>query len=187
MRVLPNFEQYWNLARRIKAATKMDSLKVEERADETRIRISGILNGTSVEILRQVWQRSMSDSFWRHFSVDLSELTGYDAAGELLLRQLHNWGSLFSAPTPLALQFLREISRPVRNLVASNYRVSDEMPIHDGWTDDLLDHVSMSNSLMRLSAQCNLFVDNRSASPSMRKRPAGARSSGATFRKAAAS
>jgi ABC-type transporter Mla MlaB component len=165
----------------------MDSLQLEERADEVRVRISGALNGTSVEVLHRVWQRFMSDTFWRRFNVDLSGLTGYDAAGESLLQQLYNWGAIFCAPTPRALQFLQEISRPVKSLIGSNYGLSGKSVTYDRPSDDLLDHVSMTNSLMRLSAQCNSFVESKPSGLPMRKKPARAKVDGEIFRKAAAS
>ena len=90
----------------------MDTLDIRDGADEVRVEISGSLSDSTVEELFQAWQRSMSHVFWRRFVVNLSGLTGYDAAGHALLHQMHNFGVIFAAATAESLHYLDEISRP---------------------------------------------------------------------------
>ena len=59
----------------------MGTLDIRDGADEVRVAICGNLTDSRVEELFQAWQRSMSHIFWRRFVVNLSDLTGYDAAG----------------------------------------------------------------------------------------------------------
>jgi hypothetical protein len=113
---------------------QIDALDVRDGADEVRVEISGSLSGSAVEELFQAWQQSMSHVFWRRFVVNLSSLTGYDAAGHALLHQMHNFGVIFAAATAESLHYLDEISRPtaVVDVTAPAPRRSVEraMPAH---------------------------------------------------------
>jgi hypothetical protein len=74
----------------------------------------------------------MSHVFWRRFVVNLSGLTGYDAAGHALLHQMHKFGVIFSAATAESLHYLDEISRPAVDITAPILRrgVERAMPVH---------------------------------------------------------
>lgn len=110
----------------------MDILDIRDGADEVRVEISGSLSGSAVEELFQAWQRSMSHVFWRRFVVNLSGMTGYDAAGHALLHQMHNFGVVFAAATADSLRYLDEISRPTSaaDLPAPRRGVERAMPGH---------------------------------------------------------
>lgn len=113
----------------------MGTLDIRDGADEVRVAICGNLTDSRVEELFQAWQRSMSHIFWRRFVVNLSDLTGYDAAGHALLHQMHDSGVVFAAATPQSLHYLDEISRPTSvavDIAAQVPRrgVERAMPVH---------------------------------------------------------
>ncbi|HXR77469.1 MAG TPA: hypothetical protein VN737_15925 [Bryobacteraceae bacterium] len=110
----------------------MDILDIRDGADEVRVEICGRLSDSAVENLFQAWQRSMSHVFWRRFVVNLSGLTGYDAAGHALLHQMHKFGVIFAAATAESLHYLDEISRPAVDVTAPILRrgVERAMPVH---------------------------------------------------------
>lgn len=92
----------------------MATLKIHDGADEFRIEIAGRLAGESVEEIQVSWQNALAVPALRRFTVDISRLSGYDAAGRRLLREMHRHGTQFAAATPLSLVFLGEISTPLR-------------------------------------------------------------------------
>lgn len=93
----------------------MPVIKILDRADEFRIQIVGRLEGGSVADVSQAWHDAMSVSAPRRCIVDISRLSGYDAAGLKLLRHMHHHGTQIAAATPLSLVFLNEISMPRRH------------------------------------------------------------------------
>ena len=92
----------------------MATLKIYDRADEFRIEIAGRFGGDAVEEVRSNWRDALLETSLRRFTVDISRLSGYDAAGRKLLSEMYRHGAQIAAGTPLALVFLNEISAPVR-------------------------------------------------------------------------
>ncbi len=92
----------------------MPTIKIFDRADEFRIQIVGRLEGQSVANASQAWCAEMEAPAPRKCIVDISRLSGYDAAGLKLLRKMHLHGTQIAAATPLSLVFLNEISAPRR-------------------------------------------------------------------------
>lgn len=90
----------------------MAVIKVTDEAHQFRIDIEGRLNGEQVSEVRSYWQTALNAVSWRKFTVDISQLTGYDRAGSQLLREMHTHGAYVAARTASALVFLREISNP---------------------------------------------------------------------------
>ncbi len=88
----------------------MAVIKVTDEANQFRIDIEGRLNGKEVSEVRSYWQSALNAVSWRKFTVDISQLTGYDRAGSQLLREMHTHGAYVAARTAGALVFLREIS-----------------------------------------------------------------------------
>lgn len=92
----------------------MATFKIQDRAQEFRIEIVGRFAGGCVEEVRTAWQNALRGAVQRQMTVDLTGLSGYDAVGRKLLRDMHQHGTQFAAGTPDALVFLQEISTPVR-------------------------------------------------------------------------
>jgi ABC-type transporter Mla MlaB component len=88
----------------------MDILRIQEKAEEVRVEIEGILRDDLVVQLMSAWQECQSRMFWRRFAVDISKLEGYDDAGRALLHDMYRCGTLFSAGTPSALEHLQRIA-----------------------------------------------------------------------------
>jgi hypothetical protein len=88
----------------------METLQVKDGSDEVRIEICGTLTGNFVTQLREVWETSQSNQFWRRFVVDISALAGYDSEGHELLHCLQRHGAVFAAGTPRSLEYLEEIT-----------------------------------------------------------------------------
>jgi hypothetical protein len=77
----------------------------------------GKFAGETVHEVSSVWRNALLESVPRHFTVDISRLSGYDAEGRKLLREMCHRGTMLSAKTPLSLVFLSEISTaPQRRL-----------------------------------------------------------------------
>ena len=96
----------------------MPVIKTQDRADEFRISIQGRLAGESVRDVERIWSAALAENLPRNIRVDISLLTGYDAAGGKLLRDLSQHGTDFSAGTPGSLVFLAEITAPRRKAMA---------------------------------------------------------------------
>ena len=92
----------------------MATVRVHDRADEFRIELVGWFSGDSVAEINEAWKKALKETGPRQFTVDISELSGYDAAGRLLLHDMHKHGTQIAAGTPQSLVFLSEISAPVR-------------------------------------------------------------------------
>lgn len=90
----------------------MAKLHVTDEAHLFRIVIEGRFAGEPVERVRQCWNTVMTEGSMRRFTVDISQLTGYDHAGCRLLREMYNHGCYLSARTPRALVFLNEVAGP---------------------------------------------------------------------------
>lgn len=88
--------------------------KIHDRAHEFRVELVGRFAGASIEELRTAWQEALRETALRHFTIDINGLSGYEANGRKLLREMYHHGMQFAAGTPEALVFLREISAPVR-------------------------------------------------------------------------
>jgi hypothetical protein len=102
------------------------TIKIHDRADQLRVEIVGKFAGDTVREVECVWRNALLESVPRHFTVDISRLSGYDAEGRKLLRDMCHRGTLLSAKTPLSLVFLSEISTaPQRRLaVVGESRIS---------------------------------------------------------------
>jgi hypothetical protein len=87
-------------------------LHVTDEANLFRAEIEGRFSGEIVERVRGYWQSVMAEGCVRRFTVDISQLTGYDAAGRRLLRDMYKHGVYLSARTPRSLVFLDEIAEP---------------------------------------------------------------------------
>jgi hypothetical protein len=93
----------------------MAKIRVYDRADEFRFEILGKFAGGCVDDVAAEWTAALPESFHRKFTVDISGMTGYDAAGRKLLRTMHQHGTQFACATPLSLTFFSEISAPFKN------------------------------------------------------------------------
>ncbi|MGH9584606.1 MAG: hypothetical protein ACRD4O_16925 [Bryobacteraceae bacterium] len=104
----------------------MATIKIHDRADQLRVEIVGKFAGETVREVLSVWTNALLESVPRHFTVDISRLSGYDAEGRKLLRDMCQRGTLIAAKTPLSLVFLSEISSsPQRRLaVVSESRIA---------------------------------------------------------------
>jgi hypothetical protein len=86
------------------------TLKIRDWADEFRIEIIGRFAGTSTTEAANEWRRALNEGSSRRVVVDITRLSGYDAAGRQLLAQIHHHGTTIAAGTPLSLVFLHEIT-----------------------------------------------------------------------------
>jgi ABC-type transporter Mla MlaB component len=92
----------------------MPIVKLHDRADEFRIEIAGRLQGEAVERSGQAWRGALQETPARRCIVDISRLSGYDAAGLKLLRDMYQHGTQIAASTPESLVLLSEIAAPRR-------------------------------------------------------------------------
>lgn len=92
----------------------MPVIKTQDRADAFRIVIEGRLAGESVQQVASLWSEALAECLPRKIRVDISLLTGYDAPGRKLLRDLHLHGTEFAAGTPESLTFLADVTAPRR-------------------------------------------------------------------------
>jgi hypothetical protein len=90
------------------------TFKIYDRTDEFRVELIGLFAGACVHELRSTWQNALRNTHSPQFTVDLAHISGCDADGRKLLKEMHQHGAQFAAGTPEALVFLREISTPVR-------------------------------------------------------------------------
>lgn len=89
-------------------------MKVYDRADEFRIEIAGRFAGECVKDIAACWEQALRETGPRRFTVDISRLSSYDAAGRKLLQEMYKHGTQIAAATPLSLVFLNEISTSPR-------------------------------------------------------------------------
>ncbi len=92
----------------------MTGITIKDGASEFRISLQGRFTDAAVQEVRAVWVKKLSDCMNTRITVDISEMTDYDAAGRKLLREMHNHGIHFAASTPASLVLLSEISSPKR-------------------------------------------------------------------------
>jgi ABC-type transporter Mla MlaB component len=99
--------QPYSLTEQVKV---MDTLRVEEKAEEVRIAVEGKLHGDLVTQLMRAWQDAQSKVFWRRFVLDISKLEGFDESGHALLHEMYRCGTIFGAGTASSLMHLRRIA-----------------------------------------------------------------------------
>ena len=92
------------------AGQVMDTLRVEEKAEEVRVAVEGKLHGDLVTQLMRAWQDAQSKVFWRRFVLDISKLEGFDESGHALLHEMYRCGTIFGAGTASSLMHLRRIA-----------------------------------------------------------------------------
>jgi ABC-type transporter Mla MlaB component len=92
----------------------MPIVKLHDRADEFRIEIAGRLQAEAVERIGRAWRSALQETPPRRCIVDISRLSGYDAAGLKLLRDMYQHGTQIAASTPGSLVLLGEIAAPRR-------------------------------------------------------------------------
>lgn len=92
----------------------MSTIKIYDGADEFRIEIVGRFQADSVAEVARMWKEALGETRPRRCIVDISRISGYDAAGCKLLRDMYHHGTQIAAGTPLSLVFLSEISTPRR-------------------------------------------------------------------------
>jgi len=86
------------------------TLKIRDWADEFRIEIIGRFAGSSTTEAANEWERALNEGSSRRVVIDITRLSGYDAAGRQLLADIYNHGTTIAAGTPLSLVFLHEIT-----------------------------------------------------------------------------
>lgn len=89
----------------------MVNINIRDKADEFRVEVAGRFAGDVVDDVLYLWKTVLVENS-RRFTIDISQLTGYDYAGCTLLRDMHSHGAHISASTPISLIFLSEISGP---------------------------------------------------------------------------
>ena len=97
---------------------KVTTYKFFDRAAEFRIEIVGRLAGEGVQDIRHAWEEALREAAPRRFCVDISRLSGYDAAGRKLLADMYRHGTEIAARTPSSLVFLNEIASTPRKPAA---------------------------------------------------------------------
>lgn len=94
----------------------MVSIKLRDNADEFRVEIAGRFAGTVVDDVLYLWKSVVRGGNSRRFTIDITQLSGYDYAGCSLLTDMQTYGVHISAGSALSLVFLNEISSPRRKL-----------------------------------------------------------------------
>ncbi len=92
----------------------MVNIKLRDNADEFRVEIAGRFAGGVVDDVLYIWKSVLLESDSRRFTIDITQMTGYDYAGCSLLSDMQRHGTHISAGSPLSLVFLNEISSPQR-------------------------------------------------------------------------
>jgi hypothetical protein len=103
------------------------SIKLRDNADEFRVEIAGRFAGSVVDDVLYMWKTVIQEGDSRRFTIDITQLTGYDYAGCSLLTDMQLYGTYISAGSALSLVFLNEISRPQRKLGPSLVRKKPRM------------------------------------------------------------
>lgn len=88
----------------------MAVINIHDRADELRIEIHGDFSGSCVRDTSATWRASLPDATHRRLTVDISEVSGCDAEGQELLREMYRHGTQFAAGNPVALDLLNKIT-----------------------------------------------------------------------------
>jgi ABC-type transporter Mla MlaB component len=92
------------------------SITLRDNADEFRVEIAGRFAGTVVDDVLYMWKSVLKEGDSRRFTIDITQLSGYDYAGCSLLTDMQKHGTHISAGSALSLVFLNEISSPMRKL-----------------------------------------------------------------------
>lgn len=92
----------------------MVSITLRDNADEFRVQIAGRFAGDVVDDVLYLWKSVVKGGNSRRFTIDITQLTGYDYAGCSLLTDMQTYGVHISACSALSLVFLSEISSPGR-------------------------------------------------------------------------
>ena len=90
----------------------MAKIHVTDEANLFRVEVEGRFSGEIVDRVGKYWHGVMGEGCLRRFTIDISQLTGYDSAGWGLLRDMYKHGVYVSARTPRSLVFLDEIAAP---------------------------------------------------------------------------
>ena len=93
----------------------MLSINIRDNADEFRVEVIGRFAGSVVDDVLYIWKTVLVEGDSRRFTIDITQLTGYDYAGCSLLSDMQRHGTHIVAASPLSLVFLNEISSPRRN------------------------------------------------------------------------
>jgi hypothetical protein len=88
------------------------NITIRDHADEYRVEITGRFSGTVVDDVLYMWRTVELENSSRRFTVDITNVTGYDYAGCDLLREMNRRGVHIAAGSPLSLVHLNEISGP---------------------------------------------------------------------------
>ena len=88
----------------------MVSITLRDNADEFRVQIAGRFAGDVVDDVLYLWRSVVKGGNSRRFTIDITQLTGYDYAGCSLLTDMQTYGVHISASSALSLVFLSEIS-----------------------------------------------------------------------------
>ena len=107
------------------------TVKIHDRADEFRIELIGKFSGDVVDEIASSWKASLAGTFSRKCTVDISRLSGYDARGRKVLREMYQHGTQFAAGNPVALAFLNEISTSERKGPALVHTLPQERKIEE--------------------------------------------------------
>ncbi len=94
----------------------MVTIKLRDNADEFRVEIIGRFADTVVDDVLYLWKSVVKSGNSRRFTIDITQLTGYDYAGCSLLTDMQKYGVHISAGSALSLVFLSEITSPRRKL-----------------------------------------------------------------------
>jgi hypothetical protein len=86
------------------------TIRILDLAEQFRIEIEGRFAGDIVSEAAAHWQQALSQPNTRRFTVDISQLSGYDVEGSALLRRMYRHGAHLSARNARALVFLDEIA-----------------------------------------------------------------------------
>ncbi len=92
----------------------MAAFKISHGADEFRIEITGKFTGHDVKDIETAWKNALHVTAPLRYTVDISRMSGYDTAARELLCEMYRHGTQFAAGTPSSLDFLAEISKPLR-------------------------------------------------------------------------
>jgi hypothetical protein len=92
------------------------SIKLRDNADEFRVEVAGRFAGGVVDDVLYIWKAVLLEGDSRRFTIDITQLSGYDFAGCSLLSDMQRHGTHICAGSALSLVFLNEISGSPRKL-----------------------------------------------------------------------
>jgi hypothetical protein len=90
------------------------NLKIRENAGDLRVEILGRFAGNAVEEVSKLWTLILQEKGRRQFTVDITNMSGYDHIGCSLLRNMRKHGVQIAAASAASLKFLAEISASSR-------------------------------------------------------------------------